>query len=122
MKAIYVNSSGVNYARAIVQGYKLFETRSKNVLQPLIGERVAVIITGRGHARVIGYVTITDRVYVGYNLFRSMYNCHLVPLGSKYDCIPGSGKYCYSLKDPEVCDPYPVPENVVRHGRTWCEW
>lgn len=120
MKAMYVEATPcVDYAMAIVGGYKTIETRSKNTLKSLVGERAAVIRTSPngGKSKVVGYVTITRYEYCPYTLFRMYYPDHLVPVGSKFDCT-GRGKYFYHLSDPEVCEPY-TPQYCGNHGRRW---
>jgi len=123
MHAIYVRSTrSIRYAIALVQGYKVMETRTRNVLKSLIGKRVAVIETGRGKSMIVGYINIDKYEYIEKEQFDKMYMFHCVPAGSKYDCKKGSGKYCYWVSNPIPCEPYPVPENAVKHGRSWCEF
>lgn len=123
MKAIFVNENGcVPYAHALVQGYKTDETRSRDMLSALVGERVAVARTKRGKAPlVVGYVTITEKTFCNAEDFAALYNRHLVPSGSAYDAR-GKGKWLYHVADPEECTPYPLPSSAVRHGRSWCEF
>lgn len=126
MKAMFVNENGgVRYAWAIVSGYKTVETRSRNMLSALVGERVAVIRTRRNSSPVIvGYVNVDKCEWVDKKALhtREWQDRTLIPIGSEYDCT-GKGKYCYFLSEPErVEPPMPLPENVVRHGRSWCEW
>lgn len=123
MKAMYINCDGIDYAKAIVEGYKKIETRTKNVLWKLEGERVAVIRTQKGKkSEVIGTVYVIGKSLVNWELFQKMFNSHCVPTGSRYDCKKGGSKWCYYLANPIPCDPYPVPETAVRHGRSWCEF
>lgn len=123
MKAMFVNEDGgVHYALAIVRGYKPWETRTKNMLSQLIGERVAVVRTRRGKTpTVIGYVTVRDSRHFNGKYLDENRDKTLIPKGSKYD-VNGWAKWVYILEDPEPCEPYPLPENAIRHGRSWCEF
>ena len=125
MKAMFVNESGcVPYAKAICQRIKPVETRNKNMLSALVGERVAVVRTRRGKKPfVIGYVTIYRATHETQKVMNSnfMRRLTLIPEGSAYDSGK-SGKWCYWLMDAEECDPYPLPSSAVRHGRSWCEF
>lgn len=121
-RGIFVNSSGVRYAEAIAQGYKPIETRSRAMLHPCIGHRVAIIRTGRsGGPAIVGYATITGATFETAAWLDEHRNLTLIPEGSKYDA-KGRGKWCYHLEDPETCKPIPLPGFVVRHGRSWCEF
>lgn len=122
MKGIFVNqlsASGVKYADAIVDGYKTIETRSRNMLSACLYERVAIIRTvcGKkpvviGYADIVGYVWQKDKTAADY------YESTLVPEGSKF----AGNHWFYLLRNPERCEPYLLPENTIRHGRSWCEW
>lgn len=123
MKAIYVNSDGIDYAAAIVEAYKAIETRTRDVLKKLVGERVAIVRTHkRKKPEVIGYVTIIKKTFAFKESFDALFDKHCVPAGSKYDCKPDGGKWLYWLADAERCEPFQLPQNIVRHGRSWCEF
>lgn len=121
MYGIFVNEDGgIHYANAIVLGYKTIETRSRNMLRQLVGERVAVVRTRRNkNPMVVGYVTIKSGLWYGNGLLEYVRDKTLIPVGSKYDKQNGWG---YHLEDPAACIPYPLPVDAVRHGRSWCEF
>ncbi len=124
MQGIFVNEKrgGVPYAQALVNGYKTAESRNKDMLSALVGKRVAIIRTMRGHApQVVGYVTITGKTFCNFSDFQKLYNFHLVPQGSQFDAH-GRGKWLYWIDNPEPCAPYDLPISAVRHGRSWCEF
>jgi len=125
MKGIFVNqlsASGVPYADAIVSGYKTIETRNRDMLSHCVGEHVAVIKTVRGKMpTIVGYVTINSKLFANAQLFDLLRGCTLIPVGSKYD-IHGKGKWCYCLNGAERCEPYALPKDAIRHGRSWCEF
>ena len=125
MKAMFVNQlshQGVKYADAIADGIKPVETRSRNMLQALVGERVAIVRTMRGKApTVMGYVTVCSATFKPWEWMDANRDLTLIPSGSKYDCT-GRGEWCYFLRDAERCDPFPLPPSAIRHGRSWCEF
>lgn len=123
MYGIFVNENGgVPYARAIAQGIKPIETRSRNMLKSLVGQRVAIIRTGR-HKKptIIGYADMVRWEFCPCTLWE-MYRAEtLVPVGSKYDCR-GRGKYFYFFENAEKCEPYELPADAIRHGRSYAEF
>lgn len=123
MYGIFVRESGcVHYAQAIVRGYKPYETRSRNMLRQLVGERVAIISTGgRGGPVVVGYATILGAEFWTATELDERRNLTLIPEGSQFDC-KGRGKWAYHMTDPMPCDPFLLPSDAVRHGRSWCEF
>jgi len=125
MKGIFVNqlsASGVPYADAIVDGLKTIETRNRDMLSRLVGERVAVIRTRRGkNPTIVGYVTINSKSFVNAEQFDIIREFTLIPVGSKYD-VHGRGKWCYGLSNAKRCIPYALPKDAIRHGRSWCEF
>ena len=132
MIGIYVNSAkGINYAEAIVKGYKTIETRTRDTLKSLFKSsdtiRVAIIDTSAKTPVIVGFVTLHKGYKVNRDEFRTdkYYNRHLVPEGSKYDIKPGAAfKWCYEITEAVSCceSPRKVPETAVRHGRTFCEF
>lgn len=123
MKAVFVaDDHGAHYAEWIVKAYKTIETRRKNMLRLLVGERVAVVRTGNGRKpMIVGYVDIVGSSFCNEEDFPKHFNQHLVPYMSKY-YVKTKGKWFYHLANAEECTPYPLPENAVRHGRSWCEF
>ena len=123
MAGIFVNENGgIRYAEAIVKGIKLAETRNRDMLSKLVGERVAIVRTRRGKkAEVIGYVTIMHKQFCFMEHFRDLEKYHLVPEGSKYDAT-SKGKWLYWMDGAEECTPFPLPSDAVRHGMSWCEY
>ena len=72
MYGIYVNENGCTpYAELIVKGIKTIETRSRDMLKPLVGERVAIVRTHRNKKpMVIGYATISAKFFCKADQFR----------------------------------------------------
>ena len=122
MKAMFVRESdGLAFASWIADNLKPWETRSRDMLRALVGERVAIVLTGKGHPVVIGYADMTGKHFCDASEFQKHFDKHLVPAGSAYDC-KGKGKWCYHMENAKRCKPFLLPENAVRHGRSWCEF
>ena len=123
MNGIFVNSTPcAPYAELIVNGYKTIETRSKNMLKDLVGQRVAIVRTTRhGNTTVIGYATIYLSSFCSAERFDRFFGQHFVQPTSKY-APNGRGKWFYFLKDAEPCTPFPLPSSAIRHGRSWFEF
>lgn len=123
MKGMFVNSDGcIPYADAIVWGMKPVETRNRDMLRPLVGERVAVVRTKRGkNPTIVGYVNVDSGWCINGKWLDENRNKTLIPPGSKYDS-GGRPKWCYFLSDPQSCEPFALPEDAVRHGRSWVEF
>ena len=131
MYAVYVNSAkGINYAEAIVKGYKTIETRTRDVFKSFFKDsdavRVAVIDTSKKVPVIVGFVTL----HKGYKVYRDEFQTdkyfhkHLVHPGSKFDIQSGASfKWCYEITEAHSLWnlPQELPENVTRHGRSFCE-
>lgn len=132
MKAIYLNCKDVPFDVDIFDTCrKHYETRNRDTLRGMFKKSmfgrhealqdVAVIRTGKGRAVVIGYITLHSGVRCSATEWNdSIREKSCVPSGSKYD--NPAGKYVYWIHDTRRCEPYPVPSNAVKHGRSWCEW
>lgn len=123
MYCVFVREpAGLRYAHWLVEGLKTVETRSRDMLRQLVGQRVAIAWTRSGKAPlVVGYVTITEKTFCPSADFCKFYPLHLVPAGSGYD-TGSKGKYFYHVSDPVACEPFQLPANAIRHGRSWCEF
>lgn len=123
MKGIFVADCGcMKYALYLASGAKVIETRAKNMLRDCVGERVAIIRTQKHKPPcVVGYADIVRVSFCKAEDFDKYFNLHRVQPGSKY-APNGKGKYFYWMAHAEECRPYVLPENAVRHGRSWCEW
>lgn len=120
---IFVADDGrIYYADYIVDRLKPVETRSKNMLSAVVGLRVAIIRTGRGRKpMIIGYADVVSSAHKSGAWMEENRDKTMIPKGSKYD-VSGSAKWCYFLENAERCEPFPLPENAIRHGRSWCEF
>ncbi len=109
---IHIRNDGrIHYASMIANGEKFLETRENTKLDKHIGERVALVETSSGKARVVGYATIGKRHdFNTYKEFRDAYDQHLVPEGpkSKFD-MKDKPKYGYEMLDVKKVDPWDAP-------------
>lgn len=124
MKAMFVEETGAShYAHWLAEGRKTIETRFKNTLGKLVGERVAIVRTRHGKLPlVVGYCVVTDCWFCPKNEFADYTNQHLIfNEGCKY-FAKRTGKYMYEIRHAEKCEPYELPKNAIRHGRSWCEF
>ena len=102
-----------NYADLIVGGEKRYESRDKDSLRPYVGQRVGIIETGSGPAKLVGYATVGEPIEVGETEFSDSRDQHLVPEGSKFDIKPGQSKFLYEMIDPERL-PEPIDASATR--------
>ena len=120
MPGIYINCSILPFITWILAGRKRYETRTRNMLRALVGQRVALIETGNGPAMVRGYATICAPEYVPYDHVQARQRAKI--LGTPYDIPEGGRKVFYYLTDIKKCTPYPVPADRINHGRAWTEF
>lgn len=85
-KGFNINDKQQEFTKQILAGMKVEETRASHTLDSLIGQRVGIIRTGRGKAKIVGIRKITG--FVEYHTeaeFNAAYDRHLVRNGSKFD-------------------------------------
>ena len=121
---VFINCRDYPFIEAILRGDKRGETRTKDMLRQIFGpeEKVTVelIETGIGKAIVRGRAVFERGIKynpAALDLFEPV----LKIAYTKYDS-GSDGKYVYWIQNPERCVEYYLPENVIRHGRSWCEW
>lgn len=113
-KGFNVNDKDQPFTEQILDLMKILETRNSNSLKSLVGQRVAIIRTGCGKAKIVGLVDITG--WIEYNTeeaFQKDEWMHLVKAGSKYDIKPEKKKYAYVLENVERCDPITVTSKGI---------
>ena len=123
MTALFINSHSVPFVDMIMEGQKLCETRTRNVLRSAIehGNRFLIAETGKGLPLVRCSATVESILTIHTKDEWEKYrNFHAVPVGSEYDWKPDTKKkVLYFLADVRPVEPF-VPEGK-RHGRTWME-
>jgi hypothetical protein len=118
---VYINCKLYPFITWILCGWKLYETRTRRVLHPLIGQRVFLIETGHGRPLIIGSAKITEAEQVPYTDVSKRRQAQIT--GTTYDIKPGSAKWFYKLEDVEwLPEPIPAPDTRKNHGRSYCTW
>ncbi len=119
MKAIFVEQPYANY---ITHNLKKWETRSKDVLGSLVGERVGIITKSKPSGKydtLVGYATIKASAKVDAETLDMFRDWTCIPRGSKYDT--GKARHVYIMQDASCIMPRFV--NITKHhGRSWCEY
>ena len=121
---LFINCDLLPFLDQILNLDKILETRSRNMLRALIGQRVFLAETHRGKrpiirgSAIIGHPIVT-RSRDDWEQFRSM---ACIPSCCPYDWQPDTkAKYLYPLIGVEPVTPFSPPEGV-RHGRVWMEY
>lgn len=124
MIILFVNCSLFPFIEWILSGLKTYETRNRNTLKSLINKKVYLAATGKGKRPIVyGYCIITDVIKVTnkrtYNRYRKQTK---IEKASRFDWQSDTKqKYLYKLENVSRCSPFPLPDNVKRHGRIYCE-
>ena len=125
MYGLYVQSTrAIDYAIALVKGYKPYESRTRDVFKSIdLSKKTAIMRTGKGRQpEIVGFVTMDRAFHVTPEEFRKLYVGHLVPPGSKYD-TDDRGKWLYKVSSwEELPTPIPVPADRINHGRSYTEF
>ena len=119
---IFINCRLFPFLDMIIRGRKVYETRTRNMLRALVGQRVMLAETGRGRPVVRCTAVVGTPVVVRsrkeWNRYR---RSACIRAGSPFDWMPCTKvKYLYPLSDVVACSPFTPPEGV-RHGRVWME-
>lgn len=120
---IWINSSSAPFLNEIMTKAKTHETRTKNMLRQLIGQRVIFAESSHGQRLAMCTAIIRSiheiRSAVEWATARGS---HRVPIGNRYDWKEDTSvKYMYELTDVQIITPFRVPDGV-RHGRVWMEY
>ncbi len=121
---VFINCRKHPFLRKIMDLSKLYETRTRNMLGKLIGQRVLLCETGTGMNLVRCSAVIESIVSVRSRKDWEVYReAACIPAGSDYDWTTDTKvKWLYKLTDVQpVQIPFTPPEDV-RHGRTWMEF
>lgn len=125
MKAILINEKERSFIDMILETIKTGETRTRDMFKSLFSgecpETIALVSTGRGKPIVKGYAAICPGIKLNYKEIKKL-DGRLLLSGTSYECQPGKTKVVYWLYNVKACDPYEMPKNAVRHGRSWAEW
>ena len=121
MNGIYINCQDLPFIAWILAGLKRDETRTRDMLRAIIGQRVALIETGTCPVPMIrGYATIGTPRRVSFDDIDARRAAQI--LGTPYDIKPGSAKVFYPLLHVRPCKPHPLPTEHTNHGRSYTEF
>lgn len=121
MYGIYINCSRNPFIDWILSGSKAHETRSRDVLAPLVGKKVYLIETGTASVplvRAVADVVSSARVPFSDVAAREAAGI----MGTAYDIKPGSSKVFYRLANVRRIDPFFAPVSRANHGRSYTEF
>ena len=120
---VFINCSRFPFLAWILALSKLYETRTRNTLRALVGQRVYLAMTGKGKPVVLCSVVIGDPVVIrSRKAFAAFRKACRIARGSQYDWKRETKvKYLYPLLDVRPVAPF-VPPEGVRHGRVWMEY
>ena len=110
-KGININDSETPYTSMILSGKKTVETRKKPTLDAYVGEKVGIVRTGKGPAKLVGYAKVgKPRKYESKREFDRDRKRHRVPAGSKHDKSSGYG---YPLSEVKRVKPRKVKSRGI---------
>lgn len=120
---LFINCSRVPFLDLIMSRRKTFETRTRDTLRALVGQRVYLAETGNGRPTVRCSAVIRPPVVVcDRHTWDVMRKSTCVGVGSPYDWKPDTkAKYLYPISAVVPCDPFTPPDGT-RHGRVWMEY
>ena len=122
MFVVWINSSSAPFMDDIGALLKRLETRNRDMLGFLVGQRV-ILAESKNGQRLARYSVVirSARQVFSRKEWDALRPLHRVPVGNKYDWKPGTKvKYLYELSDLRRIRPFRVPEGVPR-GRTGTE-
>lgn len=120
---VFINCRQYPFLNEIIQGRKIYETRTRNTLTGLLGKKVLLAETGHGKPIVKCSATISTLLTVtSARQFEKYRTSTRIEEGSEYDWTDETRiKYLYKLENVRSFDEF-VPENGKRHGRVWMEY
>lgn len=98
---------------------KTVETRPRNVLKSIVGERVGLVVTLPNRKRFLfGYATVGEpRFYNSMEEFIEDFNRHRIDWNSPWFKSKGCG---YELKDIEIVPYQPAPARLFGNRSYYC--
>lgn len=120
---VWVNSSSAPFLDDICARLKPLETRSRNMLGSLVGQRVTLAESAH-HRRLARCTAVIRSVHAVYTReeWDALRPLHRVPVGNMYDWKPGTRvKYLYELTDLRRLRPFRIME-YIPHGRSFAEF
>ena len=122
---VFINCHSFPYMNLILNGKKIYETRSRDMLRSLVNQRVLIAETGNGEPVIRCYATILHGLKItSKNEWEKYRYLTRVPRNSEYDWKPDTrSRFIYELYNVQpVPFPFVLPARSVRHGRVWAEF
>lgn len=121
---VFINCSGHDFITDIITGKKLYETRTKNTLQALIGKRVYLCETGKGKRLVRCTAIIKEVITIKDRHTWDMYKDYLsIEPETGYDWKDDTkAKYLYKLESVYKLPVPFTPVDGVMHGRSFMDY
>lgn len=121
MYAVYINCRLIPFLDLILSGMKAYETRSRDMLRSLVGQRVYLVETGTGPVPMVrASAVIASARSVPFSDVVARRSACIA--GTSYDIKPGGTKVFYRLMDVQPVAPFPVPACRINHGRSYTEF
>ena len=121
---VWINSSSAPFLDDIEARLKPLETRSRNMLGRLVGQRVVLAESARKQRLARCSVFIRSvRTVTTWEEWDALRPLHRVPVGNQYDWKPETKiKYLYELTNLRRLRPFRIPETgTVPRGRSYAE-
>lgn len=121
---VFINCDTIPFLDLIMNLDKLIETRTRNTLRALVGQRVYLAETHHGKRPVIRCMCVIGDAAVARSreAWETCRPSACIPAGSKYDWQENTrAKWVYWLENVRPVIPFTPPEGR-RHGRVWMEY
>lgn len=122
---VWINCHEYPFCDSILDGFKIYETRTRNTLCDLVGKTCLFCETGNGKpvTRFYARIDSVTRIDSAEDFEKYRNGCDILP-GTRYDWTPGTRhKYLYHLTDITGEDRYNLSEScLIRHGISWAEY
>ena len=115
MIGIHINDRDSPFTEMILNKQKTLETRFKPTLRPFVGQRVAIIRTGR-KATIVGTVEIVSEEWMDAEKFGKAEQLHCAT-GTRWNS--STGKWCYKLANPQRIEPIVIGSQYFTGNRIY---
>jgi len=119
---VFINCNQHPFINDIINGYKQYETRTRNTLKSLVNKPVLIAETGNGKPVVKCSAIIRTPIKITSSTNFEQYRIRTrIKKGSAYDWNDSTKvKWLYPLENVESVPEF-IPTEGIRHGRVWME-